>query len=143
MDKNPRRGALLALALAALLAACADPGAGPAGSGGQAAPASSTASRATAPVTTGVPAPSTSWPELPRDQVKVLVKGTVTNGVEPGCRLLDTGQGLRWLLLAGARDEGRLRPGARVEVVGVRATGQASTCQQGRPLQVLSVKPLP
>ncbi|HEV8651502.1 MAG TPA: hypothetical protein VG276_19415 [Actinomycetes bacterium] len=144
MKQHSRRSALLALAVAALLTACADPDAGGAGSGGQASPTSSTATTATSvPSTTGVQLPSSSRPDQPGDQVKVVVRGVVREGVEPGCRLLQVDQVQRWLLVGSGKDADKLVPGARVEVVGVRAPGQLSYCQQARPLRVLSVKRLP
>jgi hypothetical protein len=147
-----RRGALLGLVVAALLAGCADPGGGGAGSGGQASPTSSTAAVTTstttvpttgAPATSGARAPSTSRSDGSREQTRVVVRGTVREGVEPGCRLLEVDQARRWLLVGGGRDADKLVPGARVEVVGVRVLGLLSYCQQGRPLRVLSVRRLP
>ena len=120
-------GSLL-VACALLLGACAkqDSGQG-AASGG---------SPTTVAPTTSAPTPTTS--EMPRDQVKVRATGTVQEGVEPGCLILDTGKGQRYVLLS--KDKSKLKPGAKVEVVGVRATGQISYCQQGQPLEVLTVR---
>jgi len=146
MHTHARRTALVALALAALLAACAEPDAGSAGSGGQAAPTSTTVATTTttgAPTTSGVQTPSTAPTEVPRDQIRTVVRGTVREGVEPGCKLLEVSQTRRWLLVGGGKDADKLVPGARVEIVGVRAAGQLSYCQQGQPLRVLSVKQLP
>jgi hypothetical protein len=86
-------------------------------------------------------APTTTAPptyEMPRDQVKVRATGTVQQGVEPGCLILDTGKGQRYVLLS--KDTSKLKPGAKVAVVGVRAPGQISYCQQGQPLEVLTVR---
>jgi hypothetical protein len=136
MKTSTRWSALPALTSAglvvALLAGCAGSGSQSAGSGREVAPTSIS------------PATLTTSPagDQPRDLVKVLVQGTVRDGVEPRCRLLDTAQGQPWLLVGGGRDAARLVPGARVEVVGVHAAGQVSSCQQGRPLQVLSVRSL-
>jgi hypothetical protein len=126
--KLPLASGLL-LATALLLAACADTSGEGTASGGATSPT-------TAAPSTG--APTTSSPGEPRDQIKVQAKGTVQEGVEPGCLILDTGTGTRYVLLA--KDKTQLTPGAKVEVVGVRATGQISYCQQGQPLQVQSVK---
>jgi hypothetical protein len=119
----------LLLALALLLGACADPdseqGAASGGATTTAAPA------------TSAPVPPTS--DQPRDQVKVQATGTVQQGVEPGCLLLDTGKGQTYLLLS--KDRSKLKPGAKVQVTGVRAASQFSTCQQGQPLEVQSVEP--
>jgi predicted small secreted protein len=120
-------GSLL-VACAFLLGACAEENSGQgAASGG---------SPTTVAPTTSVPAPSTS--EMPRDQVKVRATGTVQQGVEPGCLILDTGKGQRYVLLS--KDTSKLKPGAKVAVVGVRAPGQISYCQQGQPLEVLTVR---
>jgi hypothetical protein len=118
----------LLVASALLLGACANPdseqGAASGGPGTMAAP------------TTTVPPRTT--PEMPRDQIKVLVTGTVQQGIEPGCLILDTGKGQRYVLLS--KDTSKLKPGAKVAVVGVRAPGQISYCQQGQPLEVLTVR---
>ena len=116
------------LVACALLGACAEQDSGQgAASGG---------SPTTVAPTTSAPTPTTS--EMPRDQIKVLVTGTVQQGVEPGCLILDTGKGQRYVLLS--QDTSKLKPGAKVEVVGVRAPGQISYCQQGQPLEVLTVR---
>ena len=117
----------LLVALALLLGACAN-GQG-AASGGASPPTTAT------PTTSGSTGPSS--PE-PRDLVKVHVTGTVRQGVEPGCLVLDTG-GERYLLLS--KDQSKLTEGSKVEVTGVRSSGQISYCQQGVPLEVQSVKP--
>jgi Protein of unknown function (DUF5818) len=120
-------GSLL-VACALLLGACAEEDSGQgAASGGS--------PTAVAP-TTSAPTPTTS--KMPRDQIKVLVIGTVQEGVESGCLVLDTGKGQRYVLLS--QDKSKLKPGAKVEVVGVRAPGQISYCQQGQPLDVLTVR---
>ena len=118
----------LLVACALLLGACAEQGSGQgAASGG---------SPTTVAPSTTAPAPSTY--EMPRDQVKVRATGTVQQGVEPGCLILDTGKGQRYVLLS--KDTSKLKPGAKVDVVGVRTPGQISYCQQGQPLEVLAVR---
>jgi Protein of unknown function (DUF5818) len=104
-----------------------------------AAPTTKPAPTTAAPTTTAPPPSSTA--EMPRDRIKVLATGTVQEGVEPGCLILDTGKGQRYVLLS--KDTSKLKPGAKVAVVGVRATGQVSYCQQGQPLEVQSVRPAP
>jgi hypothetical protein len=145
--KTPARwSALPALTVvglvAALLAGCAGLGSRGAGSGREAAPTSTSPATVTTSPAGGSGSPRTTRGDQPSDLVKVLVRGTVRDGVEPRCRLLDTAQGQPWLLIGGGRDAARLVPGARVEVVGVHAVGHVSSCQQGRPLQVLSVRSL-
>jgi predicted small secreted protein len=123
----------LLVASALLLGACAEPNAD------QGAASGGSPSTTAAPSTTAPPPSSTA--EMPRDRIKVLATGTVQQGVEPGCLVLDTGKGQRYVLLS--KDASKLKPGAKVAVVGVRATGQASYCQQGTPLEVQSVRPAP
>jgi hypothetical protein len=118
----------LLVACALLLGACAEE------DGGQG--AASGGSPTTVAPTTSAPAPPTY--EMPRDQVKVRATGTVQQGVEPGCLILDTGKGQRYVLLS--KDTSKLKPGAKVDVVGVRTPGQISYCQQGQPLEVLAVR---
>ena len=72
---------------------------------------------------------------------EVTVTGTVREGVEPGCLLLDTDGGTRYLLVGGERAE--LAPGSRVAVTGRVDRDLLSTCQQGEPLVVASIEPAP
>jgi hypothetical protein len=110
--KLPR--ALAGLLLAGLLvAACAD--ADPGGGSGQGA------------------APTTGPPSAAGE---VTVTGTVSEGVEPGCRLLGG-----YLLVGG--DRSKLQPGTRVAVTGRVDRDLLSTCQQGEPLVVTKIEPAP
>jgi hypothetical protein len=129
------RAKLLCLAAGLLLATgaagCADPGRGDGGSGqggGTAAPSTT--------LPTGPPTTRTARPVGP-----VTVTGTVSQGVEPGCLLLDAGGGTRYLLVGGERAE--LRPGRRLAVTGRVDRSLLSTCQQGEPLVVTSIEPAP
>ena len=109
-----------------LVAACAEPGDGDGGAGQGATtttPATSTTTAPTEPTRTGGP---------------VTVVGTVAAGVEPGCLLLEAEDGGSFLLVGGERAE--LRPGRRLAVTGRVDRGLLSTCQQGEPLVVASVK---
>jgi hypothetical protein len=123
--KLPR--ALAGLLVAGLLAgACADPGDDGAGAGQGAATTTSPTSTTGPPPTTGPPATAG----------EVTVTGTVAEGVEPGCLLLDG-----YLLVGG--DRSQLPPGARVVVTGRVDRSLLSTCQQGIPLVVASIEPAP
>jgi hypothetical protein len=113
---------LAGLLLAGLLSACAGSDGDDDAGAGQGA--------TTAPTTS----PATTEPAPPAGEVTVT--GTVREGVEPGCLLLD-----RYLLVGGDRDQ--LRPGARVAVTGRVDRDLLSTCQQGVPLVVASVEPAP
>lgn len=62
----------------------------------------------------------------------VRVRGTVTEGVEPGCRLL-THNGGAYLLIWR---HGTLITGQEVEVEGTVQPDLVTTCQQGTPLVV-------
>jgi hypothetical protein len=80
----------LLVACALVLGACASPDDQQGAASGGAA-----TSTTAAPTTGGSTSPS---PE-PRDQIKVVVTGTVQEGVEPGCLILDTGKE-RFVLLS-------------------------------------------
>lgn len=69
------------------------------------------------------------------------VTGTVQAGVEPGCLLLSVTGDDTYLLLGEAAQQ--LEPGARVRVTGVPQPGAITFCQQGTPLQVSQVEPVP
>jgi hypothetical protein len=128
-----------------LLAGCAAPPAerGSA-SGGAASTLGPPSSTAPGSPSTSAPAPSTAPPAPPTSAGKgsgqVVVRGTVRNGVEPGCVLLD-GQDKQAYLLLDAR-RGQLQAGARVEVVGQPVDHLASFCGEGSALSVVSVRPL-
>ena len=116
---------LAGLLLAGLLSACAGSDGDDAGAGQGAATTVPTTRPADPPSTTQAPPAG-----------ELTVTGTVIEGVEPGCLLLDG-----YLLVGGDRDQ--LRPGARVAVTGRVDRGLLSTCQQGVPLVVASVEPAP
>ncbi|MFC0532639.1 hypothetical protein [Phytohabitans kaempferiae] len=88
------------------------------------------------------PSSSASAPEdLPTPSGKpsggalIEVSGTVVEGVEMGCRLLD-----QYLLLPGPginRDD--LRAGATLTVRGRVEQGMMTTCQQGTPFMVTEI----
>lgn len=80
-------------------------------------------------VTTTAIATSTSQPG------ELTLQGMVRAGVEPGCLLLDAGDGQQYLLLGG--DEQVVRVGAKVEVRGRPRPDLLTTCQQGVPFQVV------
>ncbi len=122
-----RSRALIGLLLAALLVAgCAEPDTDDSGAQGG----------TTMPTTLPGNPPATK-PTQPAGEVTVT--GTVTEGVEPNCLLLDASGGRQYLLVGGDRSE--LQAGARVAVTGRVDRGLASTCQQGEPLVVSSIEP--
>jgi len=67
-----------------------------------------------------------------RKTSSIRVKGTVSDGVEPGCRLL-TSNGVVYLLIWR---HGNLVPGREIEVQGTVQPDLMTTCQQGTPLVV-------
>jgi Protein of unknown function (DUF5818) len=129
---RPLTGLLLAVAL---LAACAETGAddGEAAGGGS---DPTTTTPGTAPPT---PTPTTA-PGSP-GKSQITATGTLRDGVEPGCVLLQSEQGAVYLLVGG--DRGKLTAGGRVQVTGVLSPDLLSICQEGQPLLVRSIKPVP
>ncbi|UQU63569.1 hypothetical protein COUCH_31910 [Couchioplanes caeruleus] len=121
-----RRTTLLAAtALALSVAGCANGGGGPAEPVGAPAPQ--------APASSAVPTEETSTPV---DTSTRTISGTISAGVEPGCLMLDDN-----LLII--RDE-KLRPaakdGASVTVTGRSQPGTMTTCMQGTPFVVTSIR---
>ncbi len=106
--------------------------------GSSAAPGSPGPPERTGPPATDLPLPGKSDPMAAGAQT---VSGTVTAGVEPDCLLL-TGDGAAHLLIF---DDPALRPaaavGAKLTVTGRAAPDMMSTCQQGTPFIVTSVRP--
>ncbi|MGW5667397.1 hypothetical protein [Micromonospora sp. NPDC003776] len=134
--KTPRT-VLVALVAAAALTACAAPGADP----------DSPGTTGAAPMTSAPdPGPTSNDPYNPLDPrpprggaakpagPSTTLTGTVQAGVEPNCFLLDGN------LLVGA-PRGALKDGARVTVTGHSQPGLMTTCQQGTPFVVDSVRP--
>jgi len=131
---RPLAGLLLA---GLLLAACADQGAGDGGAApGGSDPTTAPEALPTAPTTPT----STTAPGSP-GKSEFTATGTLRDGVEPGCVLLQAEQGTVYLLVGG--DRGKLAAGGRVQVTGVLSPDLLSTCQQGQPLLVSSIKPVP
>jgi Protein of unknown function (DUF5818) len=123
-------GLLLA---AAMVAACADSGAGDGAAGGGSGPTTAPKTLPTAPT-------STTPPGSP-GKSRITVTGTLRDGVEPGCVVLRTEQGTAYLLVGG--DRSKLTAGGRVQVTGVLSPDLLSICQEGQPLLVSSIKPVP
>jgi hypothetical protein len=130
MRHTSHRRVLAGLLLAGvLLAGCADPDSGDSGA------AAGGATNAPATV------PSNPPPTRPTPPAggRLTVTGTLRDGVEPGCILLDADPGGRYLLVGGER--GELLAGTRVKVTGRVDRNLLSTCQQGEPLVVASIEP--
>jgi hypothetical protein len=145
------RAAVAAAAAATLLLAGCAQGQG-ARAGGTAGAPTSTAPVATSPPTSSAPAspptsppptrpPTSTAPGRTATSVGTLVvRGTLRQGVEPGCLLLDTQDRHAYLLVD--IDPAKARPGARVEVVGQPLDQIASFCGEGTALSVVSVRAL-
>ncbi|WP_238016479.1 hypothetical protein KZZ52_54030 [Dactylosporangium sp. AC04546] len=122
------RLAALPVLAALALAGCASPDAtDSAGAPSSSSPASAPASASPAPSV--VPSGALSG--------EITVTGQVKDGVEAGCVLLSTAD-KTYLLLGG--DPSKYRSGVKLTVTGVPQAGLATTCQQGTPLQVVSIK---
>jgi hypothetical protein len=125
MKRSP---ALIGLLLTGLLVAgCAEPDTDDSGAQGS----------TTMPTTLPGNPPATK-PTQPSGEVTVT--GTVIEGVEPDCLLLDA-DGRQFLLVGGDRSE--LQAGARVAVTGRLDRSLLSTCQQGEPLVVSTIEQAP
>lgn len=91
------------------------------------------------------PAPTTSTPtdpDIPATVVspgpRVVVTGSVEEGVEVGCLILEGYQ----LVADSALWYSALTAGDPVEVTGYVDNGRPSTCQQAKPLVVTDVRPV-
>jgi hypothetical protein len=81
----------------------------------------------------GAPSPPPGLPKTvdPKSGPRLTLTGTVTEGVERGCLLLEG-----YLLINGPADV--VRAGVKVRVTGTVRTDLVSTCQQGTPFMVSS-----
>jgi hypothetical protein len=125
------RPVLAILVAAALLGGCA--GTDSSG-GGDVSPSSSPPSPSSSPsFPEDLPTPTPSG--KPSGSATIEVSGTVVEGVEMGCRLID-----QYLLLPGPginRDD--LRVGATLTVRGRVQRDMMTTCQQGTPFVVSEI----
>ena len=123
-----------AIALAATGCASTSPGpaAGPSGS-------VSASTTGTGESPSAVPTPEGTTTLDPSLSVgAVTLKGTVAEGVEAGCVVLNADNGAVYLLLGG--DPQVIVAGTRVEVQAVIQTDLVTTCQQGTPASVQSAR---
>jgi hypothetical protein len=125
-DMKHVRVAVVALAATLALAACGEAGNEP---GSPSASASPTASPSPPPLD-----PVPTMPAKPSRATALTLSGTVMPGVEPNCLLLD-----KYLLVGG--DRAVLKAGAKVTVTGRADPDLLTTCQQGTPFQVETVRP--
>jgi hypothetical protein len=144
--------ALLVAGAALLLSACGNatdqPGSGTGGGSSVSAPSTAPSTApSNAPSTAPSGAPTSGKPTgggtvapgptgIPVDRPRpVTIDGVIEAGVEPGCRVLTAGS-TRYLILGGSD----VPLGVPVRVEGTLQPGVLSTCQQGTPLRVTSVK---
>jgi len=72
----------------------------------------------------------------PADTSNKTISGTITAGVEPGCLLLDD----HLLLIKDAALESVAKVGASVTATGHAEPGMMTTCQQGTPFVVSTIR---
>jgi hypothetical protein len=119
-----RRGVLAALTAVLFVAGCAKPyssqpsSPGPAGSASSASPSSPSASSSSAET----------------------ISGMVAAGVEPNCLLLQGDGKPHLLVFADPAMKAQAKVGATVTVVGTAKPAQMTTCQQGTPFIVTSMR---
>lgn len=93
-------------------------------------------------VPTSSPAPPSTEPSggNPTAGGAETITGTVTAGVEPNCLLLQDAKGSHLLVFDDTSLRAGAKVGARVTLTGKSAPTMMSTCQQGIPFIVTSVK---
>jgi hypothetical protein len=89
------------------------------------------------PVVTKSVGPSAGGGLSPLPQGEITLTGTAQEGVESGCVLLRTNQGL-YLLIGG--DRKTITGGGTLVVRGKVVPDLVTTCQQGTPFQVSDVR---
>jgi hypothetical protein len=132
--------ASIAVGAAVLLSACGNatdqPGSGPSDGASVSAPNTAPTTVPTSPARSGggtfAPGPTGIPVGSPKP---VTIDGVIEAGVEPGCKVLTAGN-THFLVLGG----GDVPLGVPVRVEGTLQPGVLSTCQQGTPLRVTSVK---
>jgi hypothetical protein len=124
---------LLALALAGslALAGCANNGS----ETGMAAPGPSSAGP-----TTSASSPASASASASASGSAETITGTVVAGVEPGCLLLQDAKGSHLLVFDDKAMRAQAPEGSKITVTGTAKPGMMTTCQQGIPFIVTSVK---
>jgi hypothetical protein len=119
-----RRGVLAALTAVLFAAGCANSTSSPPSSPGPASPGP-----------TG--SPSSAASSAPSGET---ISGTVAAGVESNCLLLQGGGKPHLLIFADPAMKAQAKVGATVTVVGTAKPAQMTTCQQGTPFIVTSMR---
>jgi hypothetical protein len=132
----------LLLAIPALTS-CATPV--PNGQAGAAASGAVASTARPSPAPAGPSIPASPKQENPGDMtdptlpgVQKTLRGTTADGVEPNCVLLSADDGRSYLLLGGDRQV--IMAGGRLEVTGQIQPDLMTTCQQGIPFTVSTVR---
>jgi hypothetical protein len=104
--------------------------------GGSEGTSAADASRSTPSPTPSVRLTEDLTPIPTAGEVVRQLRGTLSDGVEPGCVLLTAADGL-YLLVGG--DRSMLTAGGTVVVTGIVRPHLVTTCQQGTPFQVQTI----
>ncbi|MEU4563735.1 hypothetical protein AB0F72_35615 [Actinoplanes sp. NPDC023936] len=86
-------------------------------------------------VAPSAPVDDPSLPSKSSSQGTTTLTGTVTEGVEPGCLLLDG----HLLIFNDAAQKQSVKAGDQITVTGTPEKDLMTTCQQGEPFKVSSV----
>jgi len=125
---------LIALALAGCANGSGDSAGAPAELPSSGPAATSSVPPPTAP-TSGAPTEESGTTKPPPSGVQTLT-GTITAGVEPNCLLL----GDHLLIISDPELQSAAKAGATVTVTGQAQQGMMTTCQQGTPFLVASLR---
>jgi hypothetical protein len=128
----------LPLLVALALAGCANGSGDSAGAPAElpsSAPAATSAVPPSAAPTSAAPTEETGTTKPPAGGVQTLT-GTIIAGVEPNCLLLED----HLLIISDAKLQSAAKAGATVTVTGQAAQGMMTTCQQGTPFLVATLR---
>ena len=123
----------LPLLVALALAGCANGGSGDSAGAPAEPPAASAPASATPPSVTPTEESSTTKPSAGGIQT---LTGTITAGVEPNCLLLED----HLLIISDPKLQSAAKAGATVTVTGRAEQGMMTTCQQGTPFIVATLR---
>lgn len=127
-----RRVYLPLLVAVSLAAGCANGGSGQS----VGAPSSSAPSVPSAPAVTSAAPTEESGATKPAAGAVQTLTGTITAGVEPNCLLLDD----HLLIISDSQLRSAAKAGATVTVTGRSEEGMMTTCQQGTPFIVATLR---
>ena len=125
----------LPLLVALALAGCANDGTADSAGAPASAPAAAPSATAPSSATDALPMPVPSEVLSPGAGATTLT-GTITAGVEPNCLLLDD----HLLIISDPQLQSTAKAGATVTVTGRAEQGMMTTCQQGTPFIVATLR---